>query len=410
MIRTIKTTSLLAATGLATLALMQPAMALDAETFVDRIETVYKAMGYDMSFGDATLSGDTITVDGVTVTVAGMGEDPLVLDTELTFSGVVENDDGSYFADSLSVPDIDMEFGDEHVGHLTLVDMVAEDLWLPPEGETSAEVLLQVVGRMATGPLTLSRDGVEVIKIDGMEAVSEFTYDGDDALETITSTLAVSNIWADLSSVAEEEPEAGAIIGALGLTNISGNITQSMNWTMADGKVVIDEFLFDFADVGAINFTADISGFTPAMLDKLYAMQNSDLDPTSEQAQAQQMMAGMEIAQAMTITSTAIRYDDASLAGKLLDMFAAQSGADRASFVEGLKSMLPMMISESGIPALVDLVVPPASAFLDDPQSLEVAVKPATPTSVLVLAAAASNPASLIQALGLTVTANQKTK
>ncbi|MCP8884555.1 hypothetical protein NIM87_13640 [Devosia sp. XJ19-1] len=408
MIRTIKTTGLMAATGLATLALMQPAMALDADAFVDRIETVYKAMGTEMSFGTATLSGDTITVDGVTLTIPG--EEPMVLDTELTFSGVAEYDDGSYTMDTLSVPDIDMEFGDEHVGHLTLVDMVAEDLWLPPEGDTSAEVLLQLVGRMATGPLTVTRDGAEVIKIDGMEAATEFVYDADDALESLASSLSISNIWADLSTVGEEEPEAGAIITALGLTNISGNITQSMNWTMADGNVVIDEFLFDFADVGALNLTLDIAGFTPAMLDKLYAMQSSDLDPTSEEAQAQQMMAGMEVAQAMTISGVSIRYDDASLAGKLLDMFAAQSGADRAAFVEGLKAMLPAMIAESGIPALADLVVPPVSSFLDDPQSLEVAVKPASPTSVLVLAAAASNPASLIQALGLTVTANQKSK
>lgn len=410
MIRMIKTTGLLAATGLTTLSLMQPAMALDTETFVDRVETVYKAMGYDLSFGAATLSGDTITVDGVTVNVPGADMEPMVLDTELTFSGVVENDDGSYFADSVTVPDIDMEFGDDHVGHLTLVDMVAEDLWLPPEGQTSADVLLQVVGRMATGPLTLSRDGVEVVKIDGMEAASEFAYDDNDALESISSSLSISNIWADLSTVGEEEPEAGAVIAALGLTTVSGNITQSIDWTMADGHLAVNEFLLDFADIGALNITADLAGFTPAMLDKIYALQGSDLDPASEEAQAKQMMAGMEIAQAMTISGLGIRYDDAGLTPKLLDMFAAQSGADRGAFVEGLKSMLPAMIAESGIPALGDLVVPPVSAFLDDPKSLEVAVKPATPTSVLVLAAAASNPASLIQALGLSVTANQKSK
>ncbi|QYO76145.1 hypothetical protein [Devosia salina] len=406
----IKTTGLLATTGLTTLALMQPAMALDAETFVNRVETVYKAMGYDLSFGAATLSGDTITVDGVTVNVPGADMEPTVLDTELTFSGVVENDDGSYFADSLTVPDIDMEFGDDHVGHLTLVDMVAEDLWLPPEGQTSADVLLQVVGRMATGPLTLSRDGVEVVKIDGMEAASEFAYDDNDALESISSSLSISNIWADLSTVGEEEPEAGAVIAALGLTTVSGNITQSIDWTMADGHLAVNEFLLDFADIGALNITADVAGFTPAMLDKIYALQSSDLDPASEEAQAKQMMAGMEIAQAMTISGLGIRYDDAGLTPRLLDMFAAQSGADRGAFVEGLKTMLPAMIAESGIPALGDLVVPPVSAFLDDPRSLEVAVKPATPTSVLVLAAAASNPASLIQALGLSVTANQKSK
>ncbi|MVS99864.1 hypothetical protein [Devosia marina] len=408
MIRTIKNTSLMAATGLAAFAFMQPAMALDAQTFIDRIESVYAVMGYDLSFGEASLSGDTITVDGVTITMAGM--DPMALDSQLTFSGVVENDDGSYFADSLTTPDLDIEFGDEHVGHLTLVDMIAEDLWLPPEGETSAEVLVQLVGRMATGPLTVTRDGAEVIKIAGMEAVSEFAYDANDALESIHSDVAITDIWADLSTLREEEPEAGAIVEALGLTKISGNITQSVNWSMADGRMVFEESKLDFADIGALNFTADITGFTLDMLDKIYAMQASDLDPMSEEAQAQQMMAGMEIAQALSIAGASLRYDDAGLAPKLLDLFAAQSGVERAAFVESLKAMLPAMIAESGVTALNDVVVPPVSAFLDDPQNLEVAVNPASPTSVLVLAAAAANPAGLIEALGLTVTANAKTK
>lgn len=407
MIRSIKTTGLMLTTGMAVLVMAQPALALDADAFLDRIESVYKVMGYDFSFGAATLSGDTVTVDGVTVTIAGMSDEPMVLDTELTFTGVVENDDGSYAAERLSVPDIDTVFASEPEGRLTVANIVAEDLWLPPEGVTDAEALIQVLGSMSTGALTLTRDGANVLTIDGMEATSEFTFDSADKLEKITSRFGIANIWADLSTVGEEDPQAGAVIEALGLTSISGNITQQMDWTMADGRMVFDQFLMDFNDVGALSITADIAGFTPAVLDKIYAMQSSDLDPTSEEAQAQQMMMGMEMAQAITISNVVTRYDDAGIAPKLLDMFASQSGTDRASFVEGLKAMLPMMVAESGIPQLNDLVVPPVSEFLDDPKSLEVAVKPATPTSILVLAAAAANPAGLIQALGLAVTANQ---
>jgi hypothetical protein len=407
MIRSIKTTGLMLTTGMAVLVMAQPALALDADAFLDRIESVYKVMGYDFSFGAATLSGDTVTVDGVTVTIAGMSDEPMVLDTELTFTGVVENDDGSYAAERLSVPDIDTVFASEPEGRLTVANIVAEDLWLPPEGVTDAEALIQVLGSMSTGALTLTRDGANVLTIDGMEATSEFTFDSADELEKITSRFGIANIWADLSTVGEEDPQAGAVIEALGLTSISGNITQQMDWTMADGRMVFDQFLMDFNDVGALSLTADIAGFTPAVLDKIYAMQSSDLDPTSEEAQAQQMMMGMEMAQAITISNVVTRYDDAGIAPKLLDMFASQSGTDRASFVEGVKAMLPMMVAESGIPQLNDLVVPPVSEFLDDPKSLEVAVKPATPTSILVLAAAAANPAGLIQALGLAVTANQ---
>src|SRR5690606_29826220 len=162
------------------------------------------------------------------------------------------------------------------------------------------------------------------------------------------STLNISNIWADLSTVGEEDADAGAVIAALGLTNISGNISQVSSWSMDDGHIVVDEFLFDFADVGALDITADLTGFPPNLLDKIYALQASGLDPESEQAQAQAMMAGMEIAQALSIVNASIRYDDAGLAPKLLDLFAAQSGADRASFVEGLKAMLPGIVAESG--------------------------------------------------------------
>ncbi len=407
MIRTTKTTGLMLATGLATLAFLQPASALEAQAFVDRLEAVYKVMGYDLEMGTATLDGDTITVDGVTVGIAGTEEEPMTFDTELTFSGVVENEDGSYYADQLTVPDIDTDFATDPVGHVTLTGLVAEGIWLPPEGQTSAEYLLQTVERIATGPLSVTRDGEEVVSYDGLDFVSEFAFDDADALESVTTTFSIANIEADLSTVGEEEPEAGAVIEALGLTGIKGNVRQSGTWTMADGRLTLDESLLDFENVGALNITLDITGFTPAVLDKIYAMNSSDIDPTTEEGQAQQMMMGMELAQALSISDATVRYDDAGLVPKLLDMFAAQSGVERAAFVESIKPVVPAMVGEMGVPQLTDLVVPAANAFLDDPQSLEIAVSPSSPTSFLVLAAAASNPASLIQALGLTIEANQ---
>lgn len=407
MIRTTKTTGLMLATGLATFAMMQPATALEAEAFLDRFEAVYGVMGYDLSFGQATLSGDTIIVDGVTVGVAGTGEDPTTFDTELTFTGVVENDDGSYYAEQLSIPDIDTEFADDPVGRVTLTGVVAEGLWLPPEGETSAEYLMQTIERIATGPLSITRDGVEVISYESLDYTASFAYDDADALEQLDSTFTIANIWADLSSVSEENPEAGATIEALGLTTIAGNISQIGSWTLADGHFTIDEFLFDFADIGALNIKLDLTGFTTEVLDKVYAMQSSDIDPTTEEGQAQQMMMGMEMAQALSIVGASIRYDDAGLAPRLLDMFADQSGVERAQFVQGIKPAIPELVNQAGIPQLTAMVVPAAEAFLDNPQSFEVSVAPPSPTSFLVIAAAAANPAGLLQALGLAITANE---
>lgn len=407
MMKINKIQGLMLASGMATLALMQPAMALDAQEFVDRIAAVYKIGGYDIEFGTAKLDGDTITVDGAKVKLAGMEGETWNIDTTLTFTGVADADNGGFTAEALTIPDIDTDFSEDPVGHISFTDITANGIYLPPADQVNMTALLESVESVTTGPLKITRNGADFLSIESIEAANDFTYDDADALSDINSTFSVNGIWADLNAVAEEDAESGAAIKALGLTEINGDINQQMSWSMADGHIVIEDFLFDFADVGAINFRADLSGFTPAVLDKIYAMQASTAGATSEEAQAQQMMVGMELLQALTLTSSSLRYDDAGLAPKLLDMFASRSGADRATFVAGLKAMVPQLVGQAGIPALTDLVVPAVNTFLDDPKSIEVAVRPATPTTLLVLSAAAANPAGLISALGLAVTANQ---
>ncbi|MGB3338343.1 MAG: hypothetical protein WBA73_14305 [Devosia sp.] len=410
--RTTKTARLLLLSGVATAALMGQAMALDAQAFVDRVAEVYKTIGYDFEFGAATLDGDTITVDGGTVTVISSPDaalEPMTFDTEITFSGVVENADGSYTAESVTIPDIDTEFASEPAGHLTLSDVRVDGFYVPAGNPVPATGILQLFESFSTGPLSVTREGEEVISFESMTSESTFNPSfATTELADLASTFSINGISIDLATVGEEDPAAGATIEALGLNTISGDVFMDMAWSMADGHLTVNEFSFDFADVGALDITVDLTGFTPAVLDQIYAMQaamGTGGEPTEEQAQAQ-MMQGMALMQGVSIISASVRYDDASLAGKLLDYFAAQSGADRATFVEGLKSMLPMMLAESGIPALNDLVVPPVSAFLDDPQSLEIKVAPPSPTSLLVLMAAAANPAGLITALGLAVEAN----
>ena len=410
--RITQTARLMLLSGVATAVMMGQASALEAQAFVDRIAEVYKPLGYEFSFGEATLDGDTITVDGGTVTVVSTPDDPaetVTFDTEITFEGVVENADGSYTAESVTIPDIDTEFSTDPAGHLTLSDIRVEGFYLPAGDPVPAIGLLQLFESFTTGPLTMTRDGEPFFSFESIDSVSVFnpSFASTD-LTDLTSTFLINGIKADLSAVSEEDPEAGETIEALGLTSLEGDVHFAMAWSMADGHMTISEFLLDFANVGALNIKLDITGFTPAMLDQIYAMQaamGSSTEPTEEQEQAQ-MMQGMALMQGVSIISASVRYDDASLAGKMLDYFAEQSGEDRASFVEGLKATLPAMLEGSGIPALNALVVPPVSAFLDNPQSIELKVAPPSPTSLLVLMAAAANPAGLITALGLAIEAN----
>jgi hypothetical protein len=413
--KTNKITRLALLASVASIALLQPAFALDAKAFVDRIQAVWGPLGYEFTFGEPTLSGDTITIEDATIGVKpteGMTT-PTSFTTSLTFTGVKETGDGGYTADTVELPDVEADMKEEGAkGHLSLSDIKLTGFYLPG-GETVTPIqLLQLVGAISTGPLSITRNDAKILGIESMESGSTFEpSQGSADLTNLSSTLSINGITADLSSLKEEDAEAGAVIDGLGLTNIAGNITGSFGWSMADGHMTVDQFLFDFADVGALDMTVDLTGLTPALLAKLQEANKAVEaagDPTSEAAQAAQTMMGMELLQGLSIGGASLRYDDASLAPKLLEFFAKAQGLEKAQLVEGLKAMAPQMIAGMGIPELAELVTPALNAFLDDPKSLEVDVAPASPTSLLVVVAAASNPASLITALGVSVTANEE--
>jgi hypothetical protein len=414
--KSFKITRLALLASVASVALLQPAFALDAQAFVDRIQAVWGPLGYEFTFTDPQVDGDSVTVENATIGVKGAegAGTPTSFTTSLTFNGVKETGDGGYTADSVDLPDVSSDFeGDNGTkGHFSLSGIELTGFYLPGGDTVTPIQLLQLVGSVSTGPLSVTRNGEEVIGVESMESGSTFTpSQGTADLTNLSSTLSITGITADLSTVKEEDAQAGAVIEGLGLTSISGDINGEFNWSMADGHMTVDQFLFDFADVGALDMTFDLTGLTPELLGKLQeankAMEAAG-DPSSEAAQAAQQMMGMDLLQAVSIGGASVRYDDASLAGKLLEFFAQAQGIDKAQFVEALKTMVPQMIASVGIPELVDLVAPPVSAFLDDPKSIEIDVAPEAPTSLLVLMAAAQNPASLITALGVSVTANEE--
>ena len=413
--KTNKITRLALLASVASIALLQPAFALDGKAFVDRIQQVWGPLGYEFTFGEPTVSGDTITIDKATIGVKTGTEstDDNTITTSLTFTGVKETGDGGYTADTVELPDVESDMNEDGVeGHLSLSDIKMTGFYLPGGDTVTPVQLLQLVGSVSTGPLSVTRNGEEVIGIESMSSGSTFEpSQGSADLTNLTSTLSITGITADLSTVKEEDAEAGAVIEGLGLTNIAGDITGSFAWSMADGHMTVDQFLFDFADVGALDLTFDLTGLTPALMSKLQEANKAVEaagDPNSEAAQAAQTMLGMELLQGLSIGGASLRYDDASLAPKLLEFFAKQQGLEKAQLVEGLKAMAPQMIAGMGIPELATLVTPALNTFLDDPKSLEIDVAPAAPTSFLVLMAAASNPASLITALGVSVTANEE--
>lgn len=104
-----------------------------------------------------------------------------------------------------------------------------------------------------------------------------------------------------------------------------------------------------------------------------------------------------------------MRYDDAGLTAFLLDMIAQQSGISAAELAAGLAAQARILIaSRLSDPRLADEVAGTINAFLADPRSLSLSVRPPTPIAIAqVIGAAMAAPQSLPQLLNLTVSANE---
>jgi hypothetical protein len=102
-----------------------------------------------------------------------------------------------------------------------------------------------------------------------------------------------------------------------------------------------------------------------------------------------------------------IRYDDHSLAGRILDFFAQRQGLERAEYAKQLTDALPFFLIALKNPAFQEQVIGAATGFLANPQSLTIEIAPDNPVSGDdIMALAKSEPGTIPDRLKASVAAN----
>jgi hypothetical protein len=115
----------------------------------------------------------------------------------------------------------------------------------------------------------------------------------------------------------------------------------------------------------------------------------------------------LEQLSALELESATIRYSDASLFMRVLDLVAAEQGVDGATLANGLKFMVPMLLTEVQNPEFSAMVTEAVNTFVDDPQNIEIAAEPDSPVGVDALMSAEEDPFILLDLLNVQVRANQ---
>lgn len=239
----------------------------------------------------------------------------------------------------------------------------------------------------------VSLDGITITEKDKPPVtITTASFEASDYQNDYPHTIAVNveGVAIDPAMAGPEDPTA-AQIKALGYDKLLLSLYGSGTWDEASGDLTIEEFSIEGEDMGAISFSGILQGFTP---DVLKLLQEPNPSP--------------ETMTKILIKEAAISYEDASLAGRLLDQQAKDAGTDRETFVSQITAALPLMLSALQNPGFQTKVSNAATAFLKDPQNITLSVAPQEPQSLLGLTAVAQeSPQTLPDLLNADVTANE---
>jgi hypothetical protein len=374
------------------------AFALDGNDVLAKINALSSQNGIVIAAEGTSVDGENVTLSGVTATITTADNKKVPLG-DVTLEGVTESDD-SYDVKKASFADLNVM--DKGSG-VSATDIYVEGLSIPktPEAGTLSSVML--ADTIHVGATKIIADNKPVMSID--ETTVNYTVADDES--KIDFDADIAGLKIDMSSA--PDPKAQETIQALGLQNLNGEITMKGGWTLADGRMDISEYAFDFENVGRLDIHMSLSGYTLAFMKSMQdAMKAAEANPDKAAGQQALGMSMMGLMQQLIYNSASIRFDDAGITAKALDYAGKQQGVDGKQFAQSLKGMLPMMLGQMNMPELQKQISDAANAYLDDPKSLEVTAVPGQPMPFpQIMGAAMGNPADLAKQLNVQVNANQ---
>lgn len=395
MMRTSHFRTLLAGAALATLA--SPAFALDGADLLAKLNATYATSGVTVTSSNVAVDGSTVTLEGAELKATG-SEAPLKLGT-VTMEGVEGADDGGYTIETVSFEDINVTEPDTTV---SAKDISVSGVSIPGKVVPGTLDSLMMYESATTGPVSVTAKGKEVFSMSGVEA--NLSRMDDDAGLEFDATL--SDLKADLSTV--EDPKTKDALDTLGIHSLDGEVTMSGSWELASGKLAVDEYAFDFKDIGRLNLSLAFSGYTLDFLKNVQeALKTAEANPNKDEANAAMGMAMMGLVQQLTFNNASITFEDASITKKLLDYAGKEQGVTGDQLAQSLKGMVPLMIAQLNMPDLQNQISAAVNTYLDDPKSLKISAEPKEPVPFpMIMGAAMGAPQTIPQVLGVSVTAN----
>jgi hypothetical protein len=343
-----------------------------------------------------------VTIVNLSSSMAAGGDNPGVKITigEVALNDISDAGDGLYEIGNATFSNMKMEVAGPE-GMTVTIDMPqgsAEGWYVKALGDnpTPADLMrssMSAARKMSSGRMTANVMG-QTITSDGYVS----TWDGDPATGAGTFSTKIANVVIPEGAIAAMDPTGS--LKQIGYTDLTFDMEAGGTVTI-DGDNVAMDFSFAYVgkDMGAMKVSVAASDIPLAVYGELQKAQSTGKEPDFN--------ALMPQLQNISLGHFTFRFEDASLTKRLLPMAAAMQGMDEAAMVASAGPMLQMMLMQLNNQAFSDQVVGAVNAFLKDPKSITIALKPAAPLKVQQLMTLnPADPGAAINMLGVSVTAN----
>lgn len=238
--------------------------------------------------------------------------------------------------------------------------------------ETSSVLDIQLGGKADARPLKIARfDSVASIDENNIPVAGEVNVEG--------ISVAVNNIGR--KRIRED-------ILALGYEILDLSVKAKGAYDPENDTLLIENLEIAGKDAAALSMSASIGGIPESFM-------ASPLDPRAIIATA-------------SIGNLDLKIDDRSLTGRVLSSQAKKMGTEPEALAAQLSGALPFFLAALQNDAFQKEVAEAVTAFLNEPKNFQVAMKPEKPTPFIqVFAALTSAPGTVVELLGLSISANQ---
>jgi hypothetical protein len=388
---------------LASSAFIMPVHAEDVPPVVSALFKNWEAMKVTPTYDKLDTDSDgNVTIANLSAVIPSKDAGPEVKFTveEIKLEDVSDEENGIIEVGSMTATNskVEVNAGDGKNIVVEMPEASAEGVHLHPatDNPTPHQAFLStysMADKASSGAIKITAMG-QTITSDGYDA----TWDGDATTGDGKVNFTLKNITIPEAAIAAVDTMGQ--MKQLGYGDLSFDVAGG-----ADIKVTGDKFGFTSnisysgKDIGAFKLALDANDVPMAAMAELQKAQKESRPPDMNALMPQLM--------GVSFGNFQLRFEDASITKKVLPLIAKMQGMDEATMVANAGALMQVGLMQLKNQAFTDQVVGAVNAFLKDPKSITVSMKPAQPVAVQSLMMLnPADPGAAITTLGVSVSAN----